>query len=98
MAGPNSKFAHRIPAYLQNCRLNVAAMQQALDQVDLETVARIGHQLGGFGGMFGFQAISEIGSALQQAAKNYDVVVVANLIGELARYLDGVEIKPDPPA
>src|SRR5476649_1748047 len=34
----NPKFAHLIPAYLQSCRQNVIALQDALDQRDFQTL------------------------------------------------------------
>ena len=95
-AGPlhaNHKFAHRIPAYLQNCRQNVIAMQDALDQGDFQTVEYLGHQMRGSGGAFGFQAITDIGAALQQAAESADTGASRKGVGELTCYLDHVEGK-----
>jgi CheY-like chemotaxis protein/HPt (histidine-containing phosphotransfer) domain-containing protein len=68
-----SKSADRIPAYLQNCKQNVIEMLDALDRVDFETVTSLGHQMRGSGAMFGFQAITNIGGALQQAAESADI-------------------------
>jgi signal transduction histidine kinase/DNA-binding NarL/FixJ family response regulator len=67
-----SKSANRIPAYLQNCRQNVIVMSDALDRVDFETVTSLGHQMMGSGGMFGFQAITDIGGAIELAAGSAD--------------------------
>jgi CheY-like chemotaxis protein len=85
------KFADRIPAYLQNCRQNVIVMREALDRVDFETVTSLGHQMRGSGGAYGFQAITDIGAALQQAAESADTDVSRKWVGELSSYLDGVE-------
>jgi len=49
------KLADRIPAYLQNCRQNVVVMLDALDRVDFETVASLGHQMRGSGGPLVFR-------------------------------------------
>ena len=87
----NPKFADRIPAYLQNCRQNVIAMLDALDRVDFETVTFLGHQMSGSGGMFGFQAITDIGAALEQAAESADTDASRKWVGELSSYLDSVE-------
>jgi CheY-like chemotaxis protein len=101
------KFADRIPAYLQNCRQNAIMMLDALDRVDFETVTILGHQMRGSGGAYGFQAITDIGAALQQAAESADADVSRKWVGELSSYLDGVETisnqpvtrspKPNPP-
>ena len=91
----NPKFADRIPAYLQNCRQNGIAMLDALDRVDFETVTSLGHQMRGSGAMFGFQAITNIGGALQQAAESADTDASRKWVGELSSYLDRVEIISD---
>jgi response regulator RpfG family c-di-GMP phosphodiesterase len=87
----NRKLADRTPAYLQNCRQNVVAMLGALDRVDFETVAMLGHQMRGSGGAYGFQAITDIGAGLQQAAESADTEASRNWVGELSCYLDQVE-------
>jgi HPt (histidine-containing phosphotransfer) domain-containing protein len=84
-------FADRIPAYLRNCRQNVVVMLDALDRVDFETVTSLGHQMRGSGGAFGFQAITDIGAALQQAAEIADADVSRKWVGELSNYLDGID-------
>jgi CheY-like chemotaxis protein/HPt (histidine-containing phosphotransfer) domain-containing protein len=84
-------LADRIPAYLQNCRQNVVVMLDALDRVDFETVTSLGHQMRGSGGAFGFQAITDIGAALQEAAESADNDVSRKWVGELSNYLDGID-------
>ena len=86
-----SKSADRIPAYLQNCRQNAIVMLDALGRVDFETVTILGHQMRGSGAMFGFQTITNIGAALQQAAESADTDASRKWVGELSNYLDGVE-------
>jgi CheY-like chemotaxis protein/HPt (histidine-containing phosphotransfer) domain-containing protein len=86
-----SKSANRIPAYLQNCRQNVIVMSDALDRVDFETVTSLGHQMMGSGGMFGFQAITDIGGAIELAAGSADTDASRKWLGALSIYLDGVE-------
>jgi len=91
----NPIFADRIPAYLQNCRQNVIAMQDALDRVDFEAVTILGHQMRGSGGAYGFQAITDIGAALQQAAESADTAASRKWVGKLSSYLDRVETISD---
>ena len=87
----NHRFADRIPAYLQNCRQNGIAMSDALDRVDFEAVINLGHQMRGSGGMYGFQAITDIGAAIEQAAESVDTDASRKWVGELSTYLDRVE-------
>jgi CheY-like chemotaxis protein len=86
-----SKSADRISAYLQNCKQNVIVMRDALDRVDFEIVTSLGHQIRGSGAMFGFQAITDIGAALQQAAESADTDGSRKWVDELSNYLDGAK-------
>jgi CheY-like chemotaxis protein/HPt (histidine-containing phosphotransfer) domain-containing protein len=91
----NPKFVDRIPVFLQNCRQNVSAMLDALGRGDFATVEFLGHGMRGAGGMFGFQAITDIGAALEQAAESADADALRKWVGELSSYLDRVEIISD---
>jgi HPt (histidine-containing phosphotransfer) domain-containing protein len=55
----------------------------------------LGHGMRGAGGSYGFQAITDIGAALEQAAENADTDASRKWVGELSRYLDRVEIISD---
>jgi CheY-like chemotaxis protein len=87
----NHRFADRIPAYLQNCRQNGIAMSDALDRVDFAAVRSLGHQMNGSGGMYGFQAITDIGAAIEMAAESDDNDASRKWVDELSIYLDRVE-------
>jgi site-specific recombinase XerC len=67
----------------------------ALDRGDFATVESLGHGMRGAGGMFGFQAITDIGAALEQAAESADIDASRKWMGELSQYLDRVEIISD---
>ena len=70
-------------------------MLDALDRGDFEAVEFLGHGMRGAGGMFGFQVITDIGAALEQAAESADADASRKWVGELSRYLDRVEIISD---
>ena len=86
------RIANAKPLFLQNCRQNLVAMQDALDRGDLQLVGLLGHGMRGAGGMFGFQAITDIGAALEQAAESGDIDAARKWIAELSEYLDRAEI------
>jgi PAS domain S-box-containing protein len=86
-----SKSADRIPAYLYNCKQNIIVMLDAVDRADFETVTSLGHQMMGSGGMFGFQAITDMGGAIELAAGSADEDASRKWLGALSIYLDGVE-------
>jgi CheY-like chemotaxis protein/HPt (histidine-containing phosphotransfer) domain-containing protein len=91
----NPRFADLIPAFLQNRRQDVIAMRNALDRRDFETVESLGHGMKGAGGSWGFQAITDIGAALEQAGESADTAASHKWVGELSTYLDCVEILAD---
>ena len=88
----NPKFADLIPVFLQNCRQSVITILDAVDRVDFETVEQLGHGLRGAGGSYGFQAITDIGAALEQAAESADTDASRKWVDALSSYLDRVEI------
>jgi CheY-like chemotaxis protein len=85
------KLAARIPAFLQNRRQDVIVMLDALARNDFSTVERLGHSMRGSGATFGFQAITDIGTALEKEARSADPDASRKRIGELSTYLDRVE-------
>src|SRR3954454_14062155 len=91
----NPKFAYLIPAFLQNRRQDVSAIVEALDRGDFQTVESLGHGMKGAGGSYGFQAITDIGAALEQAAESVDDDASRKWVGELSSYLDRVEVVSD---
>ena len=82
------KFAHLVPAYLENCRNNVVTMRSALAQDDFDTLEYLAHGMRGGGTMFGFPSITEISSALQQAAASADAMATRQCLEALSHDLD----------
>ena len=91
----NPRFTDLIPGFLQNRRHDVIAILGALDRGDYEMVESLGHGMKGAGGSWGFQGITEIGAALEQAAENADNEASRKWVDELTRYLDRVAVVYD---
>ncbi len=91
----NPLVADLIPGFLLNRREDVAAMLDALNTGDFEIVASLGHGMKGAGGSWGFQAITDIGGALELAANSADTDMSRKWVGELSSYLDRVEVVYD---
>jgi PAS domain S-box-containing protein len=89
------KIADLIPGFLQNRRQDVIAMLDALDRGDFATVESLGHGMKGAGSSWGFEAITDIGAALEQAAESADTDTARKCVGELTGYLDRVELVSD---
>ncbi len=88
-------IAELIPGFLENRRKDIVAMLDAVQRGDFETVRLLGHSMKGAGGGYGFDAITEIGAALEQAAKQRNAAEIRNRVHELSRYLDRVEVISD---
>ena len=88
-------IAELIPGFLENRRKDIAAMLDAMQRGDFESVRILGHSMKGAGGGYGFDAITEIGAALEQAAKQRNAVEIRNRVHELSRYLERVEVISD---
>jgi HPt (histidine-containing phosphotransfer) domain-containing protein len=81
-----------IPGYLENRRQDIALILSALERNDFETIRAIGHKMKGSGGGYGFDRITEIGRALEAAAKRAINRDIQERIHELRDYLDRVQI------
>ena len=81
-----------IPGFIENRRKDISAILEALGNGDFEPVRSLGHSMKGAGGGYGFDAISEMGAALETAANGKDSETIRRQTAQLASYLDRVEI------
>ena len=82
-----------VPRFLGNCRKSVEDMRRSIAQSDLDAVRRIGHSLKGVGGGYGFARITELGAAIEQAAKAGVVPEASESIEALGEYLEKVQVE-----
>ena len=88
----DAEIMELIPGFLENRQDDVDAMVEACGQNDYETIRVLGHNMKGAGGGYGFDAITDIGSSLEQSAKRQDSEQVRKLVGDLSTYLDRLEV------
>ncbi len=81
-----------IGTYLDKCRGDVAKLRAAMDCGDFSVIRTLGHQLAGSGGGYGFEPITEIGSALEESAMASDTGGMRTSIENLDRYLNAVRV------
>jgi HPt (histidine-containing phosphotransfer) domain-containing protein len=86
------EIADLIPGFLENRRKDIKAMDEALRQGDFEAIRVLGHSMKGAGGSYGFDAVTDIGKSLEDAAKNTNAEKIQRSVGELAAYLSRVEV------
>ena len=81
-----------VGGYLEKRRGDVARLRSALDRGDIAVIRTLGHQMAGTGGGYGFDPITEIGSALEQSAAASDTARIRASIDDLDRYLASVRV------
>jgi signal transduction histidine kinase/CheY-like chemotaxis protein len=82
-----------VGGYLEKRRGDVQRLRDALGRGDFATIRTLGHQLTGTGGGYGFEPITEIGSALEESALAGDTVRMSASIEALERYLNSVRVE-----
>jgi signal transduction histidine kinase/CheY-like chemotaxis protein/HPt (histidine-containing phosphotransfer) domain-containing protein len=80
-----------VPNYLDKRRKDLPKFTGALEAEDFETLRRLGHNLKGSGGSYGFQVLTEIGAAIEASARDRNGPAIRAKVEELARYLEDVE-------
>ena len=81
-----------VPGFLQNRRRDVQILETALQGNSLAQIQIIGHRMKGDGGGYGFEAISTIGAALEQAAAREDRSAIRRHTDELIDFLTRVTV------
>jgi len=85
-------IADEIPWYLGQIKGYTEAIEKAVGNADFETIEDAGHRMKGSGATFGFDAISEMGKSLEQAAKEKNFDEIQKKAKELSRYIEMVEV------
>jgi HPt (histidine-containing phosphotransfer) domain-containing protein len=85
-------IADLIPGFLENRHKDIKTIGEALAQGDFETIRFLGHSMKGAGGSYGFDAITDIGRSLEQAAIAQDGGGIKKSLQDLFAYLDSIEV------
>jgi HPt (histidine-containing phosphotransfer) domain-containing protein len=81
-----------IPRFLANRRRDLEAIERNLAARDFGRMEQTGHDLKGVGGGYGFDRISELGAAIEDAALRRDAHALAALAAEYRTFLANVEV------
>lgn len=81
-----------IPGYMDNRRADIENIKTALEDGDFETIRILGHSMKGSGGGYGFDPITDIGAAIEQAAKDSNMEEIRNQIESLSEYINNIEV------
>lgn len=78
------------PSYLDNKRRDLQRLRAALAEGDFMLIEHIGHNIKGTGAGYGFTVMSELGAALEAAAKGKDPASIARSLARLDDFLSRV--------
>jgi HPt (histidine-containing phosphotransfer) domain-containing protein len=80
-------LARLLPRFIENRRRDVAAIGELLEHEQFEQLVDMGHNLKGTGRSYGHDSITEIGRALEEAARARNRDEVSRQADALAAYL-----------
>ena len=81
-----------IPGFLENRQQDIVTINEQLESSDLSEIQRLGHSMKGSGGGYGFDEISKIGKAIEEAAEKGNTAEIAKMTSYLSQYLSDVKI------
>ena len=76
-----------VPLFIKQREADIVSLAGAIAAGDHETMRRIGHSLVGAGASYGFHSVSEIGAALEAAAKSHADADIAGALDALKDYM-----------
>jgi HPt (histidine-containing phosphotransfer) domain-containing protein len=89
------EIADLIPGFLENRRKDTESVEEFLKLRNFDSIRLLGHSMKGAGGSYGFDAITDIGRTLEQAALAKDSEEIKRAVQALSAYLDRVEVVYD---
>ncbi len=81
-----------VPIFLSNRHKDIHILRDALTRQDYRTIQTLGHRMKGDGGGFGFNRITEIGTAIELAAKLEDCSTIEQQVVQLENFLTRVSV------
>ena len=81
-----------VPDFLENRRKDCLLIGTLLDGGTFSEIRILGHRMKGAGGSFGFDDISEIGEAIEEAALTLDKKAISSAVRQLLDYLERVKV------
>ncbi len=81
-----------IPRFLANRQKDIATVNNAIESGDMEAIRIVGHSIKGVGGSYGFDAVTNFGIELEDAAVHSDVLRLRDTLSRYQDYLGRIKI------
>jgi HPt (histidine-containing phosphotransfer) domain-containing protein len=81
-----------VPGFLARKRDDLHAILDAVAKGDYAVVTRLAHRIKGEGGSYGFDRMTELGRAMEDATRKQDARTIERLCRELLSWLDRIEV------
>ena len=82
-----------LPLYFTSLQKQICNLKEGISKTDLTLCKRIGHNLKGSGGGYGFEHISTLGEKIEDAGTSGDVQTISDNIEKLEAYLGSIKVK-----
>lgn len=81
-----------IPDFMKEVACDISAIKTALSAGDIRGVQKIGHNLKGAGGGYGFEVITRLGAEIERAAIDNAPKKINSSVDELSNYINKVHV------
>jgi len=88
----DSDLEELIPGFMENRKKDLENLSKAVTIKDFKTLWSVGHSLKGVGGGYGFEQMSELGAAIEEAGKTSNLESAKEHVEQLRDYLSRLEI------
>jgi len=86
------EIEHLIPFFTNSVKQEIEKSFRALVRRDFKTLSFIGHGLKGSCGVYGFHELSELGAAIETAARIEDATALAALLDEVEKKVKEIKV------
>lgn len=88
----DSEVQSIVPEFLENRKQDCLLIENLLGSDSFSEIRTLGHRMKGAGGSYGFDEISEIGEAIEEAALSGDKAAISGSLVRLSEYLERVTV------
>lgn len=88
----DSEVQSIVPEFLENRKKDCSLIESFLGSDSFSEIRTLGHRMKGAGGSYGFDEISEIGEAIEEAALSGDKAAISVSLLRLSEYLERVTV------